>query len=154
MSAAVPEAARSARHHLAGSLRQCVILGEAMVEAAGGALAGTSSPHPDSSVVAFVPPAAVEICSTGNDCPPAETVSVFDSIGVELDAATVHFKSYSLAPLVRPVDSLVPFALGRRAVTAVKVTSALRLAYWLVPAFQDTQSDDPCRLLPGRKDVG
>jgi hypothetical protein len=112
-----------------------------MVEAAGGALAETSSPHLESTVVAFVPPEAVEVCSTGSDGPLAETVNAFDSIGVELDAAAVHLKTYTLAPLVMPVDSLVPFALGRRAVTAAKVTSALRLAYWLVPAFQDTQSD-------------
>jgi len=38
-----------------------------MVEAAGGALAGTSSPHPDSWVVAFVPPEAVDDDGCGGE---------------------------------------------------------------------------------------
>lgn len=38
-------------------------------------------------------------------------------------------------------DRRVPATLGRSAVTAENVTSALRLAYCFLPTFHDTQSE-------------
>jgi hypothetical protein len=114
------------------------ISGEAIVEAAGGALTRKSSPHFDSVVVTLTPPEAVATSSTGRLSPWAETVSLFDSCGIELVGAMVHCSSNSLTPLVVLEETFVPLAFGSRAVTDDIVRSALRLEYWLVPAFQDS----------------
>jgi hypothetical protein len=109
-----------------------------MVEAAGGGLTGTETPHPDRVVVALVPPDAVEVTLSGRELA-TEMVRRFDSRGIELVAATLQVRTYCVTPSETWLDSVVPLDLGRSSVTDVIVRSAFRLAYWLVPTFQATQ---------------
>lgn len=116
------------------------ILGYAIVELAGGALTTTCSPHLENMTVSLPPPEAVAISSTGRAFPTAETVSAYDSFGVELVAATDHVRTYSLVPLATSVDSFVPLALGSMFLAEDIVRPAATSEYSLVPALNETQS--------------
>ena len=98
------------------------------------------SPQPESVVVAFAPFEIRATSMTGNVVAPLETVSVFVTPGIELVAAIFHFSTENVLPSETTVDSVVPLAFGNSARTDDIVRSDLRSAYWLVPAFQDSQS--------------
>jgi hypothetical protein len=105
---------------------------EAIVELAGGASTTTASPHFEKVVVTLVPLESLEVSRAGRD-PPWEMVKEFDRVGEELVAAVFHLRTYELVPPVRAVETFVPLALGRTAVTEETVTLETRSEYWLVP---------------------
>jgi hypothetical protein len=117
-----------------------VIVEEAIVAAMGGAATTNCSPHLEIVVVAFAPFEMSAISLTGRVTAPLETISVFATSGVELVAEMLHFRTYDAVPPETTEVSLVPLAFGSRALTEDIVRSDLRFAYWLVPAFQDSQS--------------
>ncbi len=111
-----------------------------IAEVAGGALTTTCSPHLENTVDSFAPPEAIAVSRMGRFAPRAERVRVFEIFGEELVAAVVHLRTYRFAPLATSVDSFEPWAFGITAVTEEIVMPDLRLEYWLVPAFKETQS--------------
>lgn len=119
---------------------QPVILEEAIVAVAGGTSTTTGSPHPESVVVAFAPFEMSATSFIGNVLAPLETVSAFITPGIELVAAIVHFSTENVVPWETTVVSRVPLIFGSSALTDNIVRSNLKAAYWLVPAFQDSQS--------------
>jgi hypothetical protein len=64
-----------------------------MVEAVGGALTLTCSPHLESRSVSWSPAASDAVSLIGKAGPTAEIVRVFKVFGVELVAAVVHVRT-------------------------------------------------------------
>jgi len=110
-----------------------------IVEVADGTLTRTCSPHLENTVDSLAPPEAIAVSWMGRVAPRAERMRVLEIFGEELVAAVVHLRTYRLAPLTTSVDSFEPWAFGTTAVTEETVIPDLRLEYWLVPAFQETQ---------------
>ena len=117
-----------------------MLLDEGMVTAADGMPTTTCSPHLESLVVAFVTPETIAVSVTGSVIAPVEMVRVFITLGNDVVAGIIHFSRWYVVFPVTTVDSFVAFAFGNRAATEDIVRSNLRLAYWLVPAVQDSHS--------------
>ena len=100
-----------------------------MVTAVGGMPTTTCSPHLESDVVTFVPPETIAVSVTGSVIDPVEMMRVFVTLGDEVVAGIVHFRTWYVDVPLTTVDNLVPLAFGSRAVTEDIVTSDLRLAY-------------------------